>query len=233
MIQTQGLSPEELLRLTSLREVVGGFTHEMAQPLNAIMIAAQVLRLRTERSVLSEEDKSFLVRRLEMVSSQVLRATQILDELRSLSRGWSGEQSTTDVQGLFQRVHTLMGQQLVGRGIELNMVAPGDLPPIRGNRQVLELVLVQGLAFARDVVETVGNWHQQGGRPFKKAVEVRFVPADVSAAVVIGWSIGELTDPSVLADADRHVGLSAASLVLSAAGGELKRASDGLTIILP
>ncbi len=39
------LAHEDILQLTSLREVFGGFAHEIAQPLNAIMIATQVFQL--------------------------------------------------------------------------------------------------------------------------------------------------------------------------------------------
>ncbi len=76
------LSQEDLLRLASLGEVFGGFAHEIAQPLNAIMIASQVVQLKVERSDLPEEEKKFVVHRLSIVTSQVQKASEIVESLR-------------------------------------------------------------------------------------------------------------------------------------------------------
>ena len=64
------LLQEDLLRLASLGEVFGGFAHEIAQPLNAIMIASQVVQLKVERSALPKEEKEFITQRLCHQQSQ-------------------------------------------------------------------------------------------------------------------------------------------------------------------
>jgi len=54
------LPDEDILHLTSLEEVFGGFAHEIAQPLHTIMIASQVLQLKLARTDLADAEKEFL-----------------------------------------------------------------------------------------------------------------------------------------------------------------------------
>ncbi len=227
------LSQEEILQLTSLREVFGGFAHEIAQPLNAIMIAQQVVQLRVARTDLSDEDKAFLLQRLGIVSSQITRASKILEELRVMSKGYAGHAPQTDIRNLFDRVNTLMGQQLVSRGMEVVAEVQGTLPLLRIDRQVGEMALVQGLAFARDSVEAVGDRHQEMATTFKKTLNIRLSAADEGSVIGITWNLGQILDRTPALDPGRHIGLMAATAVLSALGGLLKTTNSSVVIILP
>lgn len=144
-----GLSQEDLLRLASLGEVFGGFAHEIAQPLNAIMIASQVVQLKVERSDLPEEEKKFVVHRLNIVTSQVQKASEIVESLRLFSGASFSGSGETGLKGIFEKVYGLMGQQFISRGIDLKCECDEALPSIRNNPNLLEGVMVQGLAFAR------------------------------------------------------------------------------------
>ena len=79
MADINQISQEDVLALIALREVLGGFAHEIAQPLNAIMMASQVVQLGIRRSTLLEEEKSFIAQRLDILSSQVHKAGNILE----------------------------------------------------------------------------------------------------------------------------------------------------------
>jgi len=221
------------LHLTSLREVFAGFAHEIAQPLNAIMIASQVVQLRVSRSNLSDEDKAFLVQRLGIVSSQIVRASHIVEELRGISKRDAGQVAQMDVRGLFEKARALMGQQLVVRGIELAVEAPETLPLMTVDPRVAELALVQGLAFARDSVQAAGDWHQGVSIPFKKTLKVRLSQVDKGSAVSISWNFGEIRDKPLVVDPHGHLGLTAAGAVLSALGGRLETTNSSVIIVLP
>ncbi len=227
------LSLEDILRLISMKEVFGGFAHEVAQPLNAIMIASQVIQLKLDRSGLTEEEKVFLVQKLSLVSSQVNRAAQIVESLRAFTRGSKQGIEKTDIEKAFEKVHGLMGQQFIGRGIELVWEAGGSLPPIQGELSVVEGVLVQGLAFARDTVEALGKWHDENGIAYKGIVRVRLVDVDGSAAMHASWSAGDFPDKTHPVSAASHVGLSTAGSVLSSIGGSLQSSRKGLLMIFP
>jgi C4-dicarboxylate-specific signal transduction histidine kinase len=230
---TDALSRDEILHLMSLREVFAGFAHEIAQPLNAIMIAAQVVQLRVSRSNLSDEEKEFLVQRLGIVSSQIVRASHIVEELRGISKGDGGQTPQTDIRRLFDKAQALMGQQLLVRGIELVVESHDALPLMKTDQRVAKLALVQGLAFARDSVQALWDRHQEKTAPFKKVLNVQLAPADNGSVINIAWNFGEILDTTPVLDPGSHLGLLAAGQVLSALGGRLETTNSCVGIFLP
>ncbi len=227
------LSQEEILQLISLSELFGGFAHEIAQPLNAIMIASQVIQLTVQRSHLSDEEKSFLVHRLGIVSSQVQRATQIVETLRGFSQPKSAASVQGDLKASFERVYGLMGQQFVGRGMKLTWESQDPLPQFTIDAHLTELILVQGLAFARSCVETIGEWHEDKGMSFDRRVQVELKPEKGYSAVRITWNEGELSDQINLLDPATHVGLASAGSIIRSRGGELQILAKEISIIFP
>ncbi len=231
MESKNGLPQEDLLRLASLAEVFGGFAHEMAQPLNAIMIASQVVQLKVERSALPEEEKAFIVQRLNIVTSQVQKASGIVESLRVFSGGNFSGLAQTSLKTIFEKIHGLMGQQFISRGIELNCEYDAAIPPIRNNPNVIEGIMVQGLAFARDAIAALGVWHDQRGIPYKKSLTVRFSEAAGFCSADILWDSGALPPDVSIMDAQHHTGLATAGAVLASMGGRLEAAGSSLKII--
>lgn len=227
------LSEEDILELVSLKEILAGFAHEIAQPLNAIMIASQVIQLRVQRCLLSDDEKSFLTHRLGIVSSQVQRATQIVENLRGFSKRSVDTNGKVDVRAAFERVHSLMGQQFVGRGIELAYEYQEPLPPLSVSEGAIELVLVQGLSFARDAVEAIGKWHDENGISYHKSVDVRLSPYEGGSAAHVHWRTGHLPEGIGLLDPAEKVGLTVASSILGAMGGNLDTSANSLLIVIP
>jgi len=227
------LSPKETLQLISLSELFAGFAHEIAQPLNAIMIASQVIQLTVQRSHLSDEEKSFLIQRLGIVSSQVQRATQIVETLRGFNQPKSSVSIQGDLKASFERVYALMGQQFVGRGVKLTWESHDPLPRVTIEAHVVELVLVQGLAFARFAVETIGEWHDEKGIPFDRRVQVELEPDKGRSAVCIRWTVGDLPDPINVIDPSTHIGITSAGSVIRSLGGDLVIRAGEVSLIFP
>jgi nitrogen fixation/metabolism regulation signal transduction histidine kinase len=226
------LSDKEILRLVSLKELFSGFTHEIAQPLNAIMIASQVLQLRVQRGIVSEDEKSFLINRLGIVAAQVQRATQLVDSLRSFSRKKSSE-GRADLKGCFESVYSLMGQQFVGRGFELSWQCVDPLLKSIADSQSIELILVQALAYARDSVEAIGEWHDTNEIPYVKSVKVRLYPSPKRSAVGIFWNGGNMTGAEDMNPPESSVGLAVAESVLKSLGGNLSAHGTSISIVFP
>jgi len=228
-----GLSQEDLLRLASLGEVFGGFAHEIAQPLNAIMIASQVVQLKVERSDLPEEEMKFIVHRLNIITSQVQKASEILENLRLFSGANFSGFGETGLKGIFEKIYGLMGQQFISRGIELKCECDEALPTIRNNPNLLEGVMVQGLAFGRDAVAALGVWHDQRNIPYKKFLNVRFTEQNGVCAADILWDSGGLPADMTVMDAQNHPGLTMAGTVLASMGGRLEATGSALKITFP
>lgn len=232
MDRSDRLSDREILSLVSLKELFSGFTHEIAQPLNAIMIASQVLQLRVQRGVVSEDEKSFLINRLGIVASQVQRATQLVDSLRSFGRKRASKGST-DLKGCFESVYSLMGQQFVGRGLELSWQSVDPLPKSTADSQSIELILVQALAYARDSVEAIGVWHDTNAIPYVRSVNVRLYPSRTRSAVGIFWNRGNMRGADDVNPPESSVGLAVAESVLKSLGGNLSAQGASISILLP
>lgn len=227
------LAHEDILQLTSLREVFGGFAHEIAQPLNAIMIATQVIQLKLDRSFLTEEEKGFLRQRLSIVTDQAQRATKIVETLRVFSRGRACEPVLTGIRAAFQTVHGLMGQQFVGRGIELTWEC-GELPAAAcENMHLIEGIIVQALAFARDSVAAIGSRYEKERLRYEKRVDVRIAPAESGTRMTITWDTGQLPPTDEMTDFAKHPGLFTASSIIAGLGGRLVPTASGLTVDFP
>jgi phosphoglycerate-specific signal transduction histidine kinase len=224
---------EEILHLASLAEVFGGFAHEIAQPLNAIMIASQVLQLKVERSLLTESEKSFLLQRLTIVTNQVQRASDIVDSLRGFSRRNGGHTGDCHAMSMVRRILGLMEQQFVMRAIDLDVDGAESMTGIVEDADTAERVLVQALAFARDFVSAIGSWHADQGIAYQKKLKIHFSQSDMGQVMSIAWNRGELSEGSELANTPMNIGLTVAAAVLASKGGSLLAQEDGLTIRFP
>lgn len=227
----RGPSQSEILRTLSVSEMLGGFAHEIAQPLNAIMIAAEVMQLKIERSQLSEIDKEFLVHRLNIVVSQVERASHLVEKFRSFNRMEVNRLERANGAVLFGRVYELMEQQFVGRGIRVLLERSESLPALSRNLVIIEGAIVQALAFARDAVTVIGQWHESHGMSYEKTLLVRIEGQHNVQTITLRWNQGEYPKAAHLPDPGRHGGLQIASQLLTATNNSL-RVKEGSVVIM-
>ncbi len=228
-----GLSEEDVLHLTALKEVFGGFAHEIAQPLNAIMIASQIVQLRLERSALSGEEKAFLTQRLSIIGSQVQRVTQVVETFRAFGRGDSPNVRETDIRKIFDRVYGLLMQQFSGRGIKVTVQHGDHLPPAPEHTHIAEGVLAQGLAFARDSIGLIAGKHAKDGISYDPHLEISVADCDGTATIGLVWNAGSLTSGLPVLDPQGHLGLVTAQQILASFGGNLEAGETSLTIAFP
>ena len=231
---SKDLDRSELLHLMSLKEVFGGFAHEIAQPLNAVMIASQVLKMKVERSVLPFEEQSFLCKRLDLIADQVRRATEIVNELRAFSRkdDPTAETGPADPKTLFEKIHSLMAQQFISRGIELTWTAEPDLPALALAPHLAESLLVLALALARDFVQTAATGPPQGtGAPPAVHVQMRAEPGFVP--VRFRCVPGGHRKNGIAEAFRKDPSMTIATSLLASAGGEAQLSEDSFTIRFP
>jgi two-component system, NtrC family, sensor kinase len=233
MSDTNAPPLEEILHLTSLAEVFGGFAHEIAQPLNAIMIASQVMQLKVERSSLPDNDKAFMSQRLSIVAAQVQRAGDVVETLRKFTRRSGAERAKSNMEHILKEILGLMDQQFVMRGIEVTVECGQPLSAIGSDPAIVERILVQALAFSRDAVSAIGNWHVSEGVSYDKKLRIHVMEMNGHQLMHISWTLGQLPESIKPVDASVHIGLATATAVLSAMGGSLTTRDDGVTILFP
>jgi len=232
-IQTP-LADEDILYLTAFKEVFGGFAHEIAQPLNALMIASQVIQLKIEGTNLTNDEKAFFIQRLNIVGAQVQKVSQLLESFRTFTRGRQSEYAQpADVDSVFNRIYSLMGQQFASRGIQVALEVSDNLPLILRELQVVEAAIVQGLAFSRDAISAIGQWHDTAGAKYEKYLQIGLVEIDGASGMHLLWNPGQMPPGTMPIDPARHVGLCAAGSILRAAGGTLEWDGGSLRIVFP
>lgn len=233
MEQPAGPSREEILHLASLGEVYGGFAHDIAQPLNAIGIACQLIQLKLERSQMPETEKAFLIQRLEIVSSQVQRASDILANFSSFYRRDRTQAALLDIGSVFNKIYDLMEQQLTIRGIAVTWNCQEGLSPLEGNLATVENIVVQSLAFSRDTVGMIGNWHEKQGLAYERCLRIDVTEATDRQSMRVEWDLGLLPRGTQLLAPSSHAGLAISGSVLRDMAGSLTARDGELTISFP
>ena len=230
---TVSLTDEDVLSFTTFQELFSGFAHEIAQPLNAIMIASQVIQLKMDATSLTAEEKAFLVQRLNIVSSQIQRVSHLLENFRQFSRrGGMESRGPADVHVIFTKVYSLMAQQFVARGIQVTVEAESDLPLIPKHLAMIEGAIVQGLAFARDTISAIGQWHGDAGIDYERALRIDLTVTDGVSGMRLRWNRGQLpVEEAAHASPDRHAGVRAAGSILRSMGGALETGDASLRLV--
>lgn len=226
------LADEDVLQLTTFEELFASFGHEIAQPLNAIMIASQVIQLKMEATSLTGAEKAFFTQRLNIVTSQIQKVSHLLESFRSFSRrGQSESRGPADVHMVFTRVYGLMAQQFAARGIQVSVEAASDLPLIRKQLGKIEGAIVQGLAFTRDAISAIGQWHRNAGIDYERSLQIKLIEIRGASGVHLSWNNGQMPMEAVAASPDHHVGLGAARSVLRSMGGALETGDASLRLV--
>ncbi|MEW6530758.1 MAG: hypothetical protein AB1473_07985 [Thermodesulfobacteriota bacterium] len=233
MQQDALISDRELLRLCTLREVVGSFAHEAVQPLNAIMIAAQVLQLRLEKLPIPEDEKKVICDRLELIASQVKRAGALIQEFRAFNKAQASSPASIPLHELIDSVCHKMDQQFTARGLDLLKDHQTELPPLSAaNRELAEDVVVHALAHARETVQAIGEWHRESGLPYTARVMMSTAEADGKLVVNLNWSTGRCPLERFSSESKAPAGLRLASTVLARSAGALDVTPQSITITL-
>ncbi|MBI5571572.1 MAG: hypothetical protein HY914_16640 [Desulfomonile tiedjei] len=226
-------SQEEILHLIALKEVFGGFAHDIAQPLNAIGIACQIMQLKIERSALPETERGFLLQRLEIVSSQVQKASDILARFSAFHRQDKFPVERQDIAGIFNKIFKLMEQQLSVRGIVVGVESQEGFSLVQGDWQVIEGLIVQGVAFARDTVSVVARWHEKSGLAYVKRLDVALAEVEGFQSMQVTWDLGQFPDDLKSLEPSLHTGLLVAESIVVGMGGRLEVGKTDLKISLP
>ncbi len=138
-------------KMTTLGEMSAGIAHELNQPLNAIKMGNEYLQMVIEkgRRISPEE----LMEVVTEVSSQVDRASEIINLLREFGRKPGFEREQVDLNRSIKRVLGIIGRQLRLSNIEVRLALAEDLPPVLAQNNRMEQVLFNLVTNARDAIE--------------------------------------------------------------------------------
>jgi nitrogen fixation/metabolism regulation signal transduction histidine kinase len=227
------LAPEEILRLTTLREVFGAFCHELRQPLHVINMAAQVIQLKTDRLPLADEDKALISQRLNIILGQVKRAADLIQDARKLIHEAGDAESTegsVTVRALIEHVRHMMEQQFRGRDIEVTWDTEEGGAFVCKDSRLAEAALVQALAFARDKLETCAGPQKNGDVSGFRKLSVKMMDQPDGALINILWP-GATCNVEPNNVFETHPGLAHAAMLLAKGGGAIHPTPDGIVVL--
>ncbi len=219
---------ERLSALGNLAAVVG---HEVRNPLNAIGVGLQRLRAEFRPA----DDEAEFTRFVDLMQDEVKRLNGIVEEFLSLARPVSLKPDVVQVEGLLRDVTALVGVDAEGRGVQVALDVPSDLPPFQLDRdqmkQVLLNVTLNGIeAMPRGGTLTIAASAPQQALVLTVGDTGEGVPADI---------LPKIFEPYVTTKTKgMGLGLTIARRIVEAHGGKIEvdsRPGDGtkFTISLP
>lgn len=167
-------------KMTTLGEMSAGIAHELNQPLNAIKMGNEYLKMLVEQG--REIPREHLQRVVREVSEQVDRAAEIINRLREFGRKSEYVNEKVDVNGCIRNVVALMGQQLKLQNIRLRVDLEENLPPILAHSNRIEQVIFNLLTNARDAISQRGEASMMEG---ENVIRVRSFMEDSSINVTV------------------------------------------------
>jgi two-component system sensor kinase FixL len=126
-------------RLATMGEMAAGISHELNQPLAAIANYAQAC-VRLLR--LPEPDLPEIGGALEQISSQALRAGEIIRRIRSLVRNEDVRREPQDLNGLIREVHALLATDARVHDGRLGLDLHDPLPEVTVDKVQIQQVLM-------------------------------------------------------------------------------------------
>jgi len=128
-------------KLASVGTMVSGVAHELNNPLTSIAGLSEFLLEQGKTDDASREH-------LRVINDQAERASRIVRNLLSFARKSPAELVPLDLADVAQRTVQLMGYELRRNGITVNTALGDSLPPVMGNRDQLQQVMLNLLTNA-------------------------------------------------------------------------------------
>jgi PAS domain S-box-containing protein len=181
-------------RLTALGTMAAGIAHELNQPLNTIRVVTDGFLFGREEGW--DLDPEEWYDGLEMVSRQVLRMSEVIQNIRNFARDdqamTAGEVNANEA---IENVFSMMGRQLEAHGIRVHKELERWLPLIRTHLSRLEQVVMNLLVNARQALDHCSNPHKEirvrsGRRDGNVFIEVSDNATGIPEAI-----IGKIFDP--------------------------------------
>ncbi len=140
-------------RLEALGRLTGGVAHDLNNLLTPILGGLDLLRAR-----IGEDAKA--LRYIESATSSAERARSLVARLLAYAKRQALTPEAIDVPAMLADLQELL-QRSVGPMIDCTVRAAPDLPPVRADRNQLELAVLNLVINARDAIQSGGH---SGGR---------------------------------------------------------------------
>lgn len=121
-------------RLAAMGQMIGGFAHELNNPLTSILGMSELLQ--------DSRDPDTTHKQLEILHQQARRAVEIVQNLTYFSRPPAPGKSSVDLGELVQRTLDLHAYSLRKSNITVDFLREGAIPPVNGDAHQLMQVFL-------------------------------------------------------------------------------------------
>ena len=220
-------------RLSSLGHLAAGVAHEIRNPLNAIGMGLQ--RLKREFLPQDESKKEEYVSFTELISKEIRRVNEIIEQFLTLSRPFQLELKLSSLEELLKNLITLFQEEASSQGITLQLEITSKLPLIKMDEERLTQAFINIMKNGIQAMEKGGILH----------IETRSLKDHVNVVISdSGFGISPETMEKIFnyyfttKEKGVGLGLPIAHRIIEAHGGQLKvesRVGVGtkVTITLP
>jgi len=207
--------PDEQIRaqkLEALARLAPGITHELSNPLAAIVGFGELLR--TDPRLPDD-----MRRQAELLATETATTQAIIQTLLEFLRARPAERHPTSIRTLVDAVLLLHAYRLASGPIDVVVDVADAVPAVALDRSGMQLVLVNLMQEAVDALSS-------RGRPGR--LEILAVPAGASVRVTLVHDAGAVPDSP---ERERAWGVSSA--IVADHGGTLVRTVEGSALTLP
>ena len=141
-LEAQAIQSEKMAAVGTL---VSGVAHELNNPLTSIAGLAEFLLEQPEDAVPDRDH-------LRVIAEEAQRAGSIVRNLLSFARKGTAQREPVDLSDVVERTLFLMGWELKLQSITVEKHLATDLPPVRGDRQQLQQVVLNLMSNATQAV---------------------------------------------------------------------------------
>jgi C4-dicarboxylate-specific signal transduction histidine kinase len=126
-------------RVMTLGELTASISHEVNQPLAAIVTNGQVcLRLLALETPRPEEVRATI----ERIVRDAHRASEVIQRIRALAKRTEPQMVSLDINDVIREAILLMRREVLSHGVSLRTELASALPPVLGDRVQLQQVVI-------------------------------------------------------------------------------------------
>ena len=174
-------------RLSTIGELASGISHELNQPLCAILTHTNVC-LRTIKTGIKDTDR--FTKNLETIASQTKFAGEIIRRIRGFARKRRSHRTIVDINEVISEVSGFMESDIRHNGIELKLKPAETTPMVLADSVQLKQVLMN---LVRNAIEAMENIDAQERR---LTIHTSLASGDMLEVAVSDTGVGLLPEAS-------------------------------------